>query len=304
MSLLLHKSPETVHPVFAQSAPPTAWLTAVKSKLREAVYSSLTPLIKNSERDPMFVVGTGRCGTTLLINLLGTHSQLLDYPGEANTLWHPNSYPYPKRTIETPRHIVEPGRFTELSVQSWPENYREHIQKEIKGYWLTHGPRRTMVVKSAMISFLMPELAEMFPNGRFLHIYRNGPAVVASFEKFFKRKEWLKYTDEASHKAQFRQECAQYWGDCLFEIDHQKTALGLEQSGKFYEFSYESLCDAPRQILDDIADFFQVRRDGFGYDLSQIVSQNYKVGSDYTNDPDWQAAIKVMEPAMKLKGYL
>ncbi len=45
-------------------------------------------------QDPFFIIGTGRCGTTLLVKILKTHPGLSAFPGEANELWHPKLEPF------------------------------------------------------------------------------------------------------------------------------------------------------------------------------------------------------------------
>ena len=69
------------------------------------------------------------------------------------------------------------------------------------------------------------------------------------------------------------------------------------------EFSYENLCQNPRDVLKDIAFFLGVASDRFKYDISRISSQNYKV-ADYAKDPERAELLEVMSPGMKLKGYL
>ena len=65
---------------------------------------------------PVFVVGTGRSGTTLLVKILKSHRDLVPYPSEANELWHPNLYPYDRRTIDAPPILFDPAEFTARSL--------------------------------------------------------------------------------------------------------------------------------------------------------------------------------------------
>jgi hypothetical protein len=86
------------------------------------------------------------------------------------------------------------------------------------------------------------------------------------------------------------------------ELEHQKTSLSLDERGAWLEFSYERLCDSPAAILRDIAGFLGVDFSGFSYEVSQIVSRNYKVG-DYADDNRWTELLDVMSEGMDLKGY-
>ena len=59
---------------------------------------------------PIAIVGTGRCGSTLLVRILESHPEIAAWPGEANELWHPNSYPWAQRAIDTPPMVESRSR--------------------------------------------------------------------------------------------------------------------------------------------------------------------------------------------------
>lgn len=250
-------------------------------------------------RTPIFVVGTGRCGTNLLMRVLRSHSQLTGFPGEANDLWHPHSYEWLDRTIETPTIMEDPERFTQCSVASWPTRQPERIHNSFAGHHFVRGRHKAFFTKSSMISFMIPRILELFPDARLVHIYRNGPSVVDSFLK----KGWNPRNDYLKDLPDARRHVARYWNRCLLEIDRQNHALGLTQRGALLEFSYEQLCAETNATLARLADFLGVTPAGFTFDLSQISSRNYKVG-DYAQDPKWNGILDEMAPAMKLKGYL
>ena len=109
-------------------------------------------------RPPVFIVGTGRCGTTLLMKILSTHRQLIAFPGEANQHWHPKSYPFSRRSVATPPLIENPSKFTEISIKGWPDSQERKIKKMFSGYNIIRGAKKTLLVKSVMISFMIPKL--------------------------------------------------------------------------------------------------------------------------------------------------
>jgi hypothetical protein len=43
--------------------------------------------------NPIFIIGTARSGTTLLVRLLGSHPDIANW-SEANVIWDPTGYPY------------------------------------------------------------------------------------------------------------------------------------------------------------------------------------------------------------------
>ena len=69
-------------------------------------------------RNPVFIIGSGRSGTTLLINTLAVHDDIATYSGEANDLWHPQTYPWrdSKHRDFLPPIWVDPEDFTRLSL--------------------------------------------------------------------------------------------------------------------------------------------------------------------------------------------
>jgi hypothetical protein len=247
---------------------------------------------------PLFVIGTGRCGSSLLTEILASHSQLTVFPDEANELWHPNSYPFASALVESPSIIENPRAFTEISRSTWPPRHEQRIRNELSAYSFLRRPGRQLVLKSAMISYLVPEILRLFPDARFCHMYRNGPPVVESLVK----KDWSKYADRFRDIDEFRAACARYWNDCILEIDRQDRALQLGPRGLLLEVSYEALCADPRSAFVRLASFLAIDPDMFTFRPEKVRSQDYKVG-DYSADPAWRVPLELMAEGMQLKGF-
>jgi hypothetical protein len=247
-------------------------------------------------RRPVFIIGTGRCGTSLLVRILNSHPEIAGYPGEANYLWHPKLEPFESTAIDIPPIEVDPRNFTEVSLANWPQGHGDRIRRTLTGCCLVMGRRRAFFTKSAMISFMIPKILEVFPDARFIHIYRSGPPVV---ESYF-RKNYGKYSRFVFSEKAYRYHCARYWNDCILEIELRRRELSLDSSKSYLELSYENLCQNPRAALNEIAGFLDVGADGFGFDISRIVNQNYKVvewaSGQYSAD-----LMRVMEEGMRLK---
>ena len=271
----------------------------VKGSARYVIVGTIATALGHGLKAPVFIIGTGRCGTTLLVRVLKSHKRLIGFPGEANEFWHPKSYPFAQRSIETPAIIEDPKRFTDVSIANWPVYHEWRIQKMFAGYRVAKGFSRTLFVKSAMISFMIPKILSIFPDARLVHIFRNGPSVVASFLK----KEWSKYSGYFDNESRYLLHCAKYWNDCILEIERRKKELSLGAKGTLLEFSYEKLCEDPKVVLDEIAEFIGVPSEDFGFDISQISSQNYKVG-EVRKDEAWVPLLEIMSPGMELKGYM
>jgi hypothetical protein len=247
---------------------------------------------------PVLIIGTGRCGTTLLVRILHTHPDLAGFPGEANELWHPMLEPFESTTLDMPPIEVDPERFTEVSMAHWPAGHGEALRDTFRGYHLVKGPSKGFFSKSAMVSFMIPKILEIFPDARIIHIFRSGPSVVASYFK----KNFGKYTRFSYPETEYRRYCAKYWNDCILEIDRREKEFSLSAKGQFLEFGYEALCERPRAIMDDVAKFVGVAPERFGFDFSQVSCRNEKV-ENYWDDPDWAGLLELMAPGMRLKRY-
>ena len=249
-------------------------------------------------RRPVFIIGTGRCGTTLLIKVLGSHPRLSGFPAEANELWHPKLEPFESASIDLPPIEVDPRKFTEVSIANWPSGHGKAIRDTFSGFHLLTGRSKAFFTKSAMISFMIPNILEIFPDARFIHIFRFAPSVVESYFK----KNFGKYSRHVFLENDYRAYCAKYWNACILEIEARKNELRLLEKGQFLEFSYESLCANPRAILDDISNFVEVDPSGFRFDISTIASHNDKA-PDYARDPERAGLQELMAPGMQLRGY-
>jgi hypothetical protein len=220
------------------------------------------------------------------------------YPTEANELWHPKAYPYRKAMIAVPPILVDPKLFTQRSLENWPNKHGDLIKKVFTCFHLLKGDSKTFVVKSVMISFMISKILDLFPDARFIHVYRNGICVVRSlFEK-----EWQKYLGVVDNKRDFYSHCAEYWNQCITEIDRVSASLSLKGRNIMYELGYEELCREPKRQLDRVAAFLGCHPNGFAFDLSEIQSTNWKAG-DYIREKQWSHLIDVMSPVMEQKGY-
>lgn len=260
----------------------------------------LTRAVGGNMKAPVFVVGTGRCGSTLLVEILGTHPGLALFPGEANDLWFPGAYPIVDARIETPPVFEDPRRFTETALGAWPDNHAASIQNILLGCRAFKGMKKPFVLKSAMISFMMGELLDLYPDARFIHIYRHPLAFIDSHVK----KNWQDYTKIHAKPSEesFRQVSARYWRACMEEIDHVAEERNLRATGAFFDMSYETLCAQPEASLVELSQFLGCDPDRFGFDMSAVSNRNFhskKLG-DYD---DLETLSEIMQPVLRNKGY-
>jgi len=275
--------------------------TMDKHRLRARVYGALGRLTRPTRTalaSPVFVIGTGRSGTTLLVQILQSHRDIVSYPSEANELWHPEAFPYDRRTIDLPPILLDPVEFTRRSLQQWSPAREAAIRRTLTGFMRVWGRGKRLLLKSAMVSFMVEQLLGLFPDARFVHIYRSGPSVVSSLVQ----KEWRKHRAQIG-ELDFRLRCAHYWNRCVTEVDRLDRALALAARGQLFECAYERLCAAPSDVVREISAYAGLDPDAYAFDLSTIRSRNDKVG-DYESDPAWAPALAAMRDAAISKGYV
>ncbi len=259
----------------------------------------LTQLVGFNAKAPFVVIGTGRTGTNLLESILRTHPDVAMFPGEANELWHPSLVPFNRSSLGVPPIEIDPRHFSEVSVAHWPANHARVIRDVFAGFHWIAGPSKALVTKSAMLSFMIPQVLAVWPGAKFIHLYRFGVPVVESYVK----KNYGKYSQFSYAPGQYRLHCARYWNSCILEIERRKQQLSLDKEGKLLEFSYEALCQDPTGTLGRLAAFLGVKAGGFSIDRISITDQNYKT-VDLGQSCEGADLMDVMSEGLKLKGYV
>lgn len=100
-----------------------------------SIVEKLGKITKRVPKKTIFIVGTGRSGSTLLVDILGSHSELVAFPGEANELWHPKLFPDEDAEIEISPIEVDPEYYTNVSINSWPPGHSSKILDTFSGFY-------------------------------------------------------------------------------------------------------------------------------------------------------------------------
>jgi hypothetical protein len=261
-------------------------------------------------KNPVFIIGSGRSGTTLLVNTLALHKDIATYPGEANDLWHPQAYPwrYSKLRASLPPMWVDPEEFSRLSLQHRSVSQTEMIRSVFGGFQFLMG-RKCFLNKSAMLTFMIPFIVKKFPDARFVHLIRDGRAVALSYAKKQHRKieDNLSTYQEKGFDYPFEDvlvACAKSWKLQLEEVERQTKKLGFRERGMICEMKYEDFCRDPEDVLIQIAGFVGVDSAPFKrMPLSHIKTTNYKYRQERYKGLI-QEISQLMEPALGQKGYL
>ena len=130
-----------------------------------------TPALE--KKRPVFILGTGRSGTTSLANLVARDDQ-----------WTGRHEAFPwLNAIGHQKHV-----------------FGKSIEKELLLRWNQHYANTVNVIDSDQRFYnLIPELVRIFPNAKFLHVIRSAKSFVASA----KSRGWYKIPEPTEHRWSF-----------------------------------------------------------------------------------------------------
>jgi hypothetical protein len=230
-------------------------------------------------QNPVFIVGCGRSGTTLLADILSSHPAIAVFPNEANDLWHPDLYPWHRSKVEVPPIWIDPLNFTGYSLErlSWSK-----IRAVFSTFqFLTQRP--VFLNKSVMLSFMLREIAQRFESARFIHMYRDGRAVALSYAKKNLPKIQQNLDKYASVGITDDRDALMFlsfdhWMAHLKAVETADREERLTASGRLLEFSYEEFSQDPEKYLAIVLEFMDLKGDIHSLAAqATIKNQNYKV---------------------------
>ena len=283
-----------------QRIPRRAWIEASEllARLRPGFFS------RRVER-PTFIVSAGRSGTTLLNYLFDAHPDVANYPNEANNLWHPRLYPFSESKVDAPPFWLDPHGFTRASLAQRTPRDDEHL-KATFGAFQTLQRGSVFLNKMVMVTFMLDKVVELFPDARFIHLYRDGRAVAASWaikdkEKVQQnryRERGIEYSDD-----QLLEQYAKHWQAHVLALEAAAAKHRWRQHGKLHELSYEALCADPRKELIALAAFMGVSERPFlEGDLREIKNTNFK-SRETVQGLALEKLNRVAAEGLALKGY-
>jgi len=204
---------------------------------------------------PFFIIGAQRSGTTLLRLMLNSHSQVA-IP-EEGTFWMPMLR----------RHKSNVGRTLRASeIEKYLEYIRKNSQFKLWGidatslfddmqnngnctlrelmdrlyrFYAGSANKATWGDKTPSFFRMIPVLAELFPEARFIHIVRDGRDLYLSWKKMDASK---KNISVAAFEWQYK-------------VDTARIALEGLGPFRYLEIRYEDLVSAPANAMDKVCNF-------------------------------------------------
>jgi hypothetical protein len=196
-----------------------------------------TRFASRSKLAPIFVIGAPRSGTTLVAKCLGAHPAIAcaDESTFLLNLWHLYSCWFKGLNTRGWKPLDEYMDEKTLleSTQVFAETiFRSLAKKQGKKFPLDHTP---------WYSVLVPFLRALFPRARFVHVIRDGRAVVASLAHSYRGgRQWCGATTKQR---------AQLW---TIMVEASLRGRALARRGQYFEMRYEKLCQDPVKELSAV----------------------------------------------------
>jgi hypothetical protein len=219
---------------------------------------------------PVFIIGCGRSGTTILGTALGHHRQVT-YLNEPRHLWFTA---FPEADIWTVRAPSRHGRLVLTAADADPEKSR--TLKRLFQMETLKRRRPVLIEKLPINNFRLGLIRAIFPDARFIHIYRNGLEVARSIEKESERGRWfaaysykwdqlVRYAQSKDDTSALPEICTSFYEKGLLEWRLSTEVAvaflkGIPQDS-FIEISYESLIDNPVETVAQVQRFIGIEDD-------------------------------------------
>ena len=199
---------------------------------------------------PVFIIGCGRSGTTVLGETLSQHVQI-KYLNERRDLWHKS---YPEFDIWSSKKKKSKIYADEEDFIPYKHNmlhflfFKEQVLAESK----------ILLEKLPINSFRLDFIEKSFPNARYIYLTRNGLEVSKSIEKSIKKGNWFRNNDllelydieEGNHHRGM-------W-EWKLSIEHSDRFFRNIDSNRFIHLSYKDFMDSPSDKVQDIFDFLEL----------------------------------------------
>lgn len=245
---------------------------------------------------PVFMIGCPRGGTTIAVELLGAHPHVANW-SEAGRVWDPVSYEDPNAD-----HEWTADRYTEQEAGRLHALFSFRLLKTRKRVFVNKHPRNSLRITY---------IDRIFPDARFIHVVRDGRAVVNSVLREISRDPWRKNLPfwgfckppawkDLLHLSPVEQ-TAHQWNDIVRYVSNHGEVL----KDRFFEVRYEDLCKRPRAVVADMFRFAGLSSDeGILGDLpTELPNYDYKYVENLS--PDEIALVESIQHDTLVKyGYI
>ena len=221
-------------------------------------------------KEPIFMIGCPRSGTTISVNLFARHPWIANW-SEAGRVWDPAGY-----HDAGADHCWGADKVTAAASRRLHSRFEWYRQRQKKRRFINKHPRN---------SVRLDYIREIFPDALFIHVIRDGRAVVNSIVKrierdperqhvpfgdFCKPPQWRRYLrDDPIEQA------ALQWREITVTILGKRSEVGH----RYHEFKYEDMCLRPREVFAAAFEFagLPVHEELLAAIPERLENMNYKV---------------------------
>ena len=220
--------------------------------------------------DPVFMLGCGRSGTTILGNTLASHPQI-KYLNEPRDIWFSA---YPQTDIWTNRALERRGKL--VFGQDDVSEAATTILIESFSKMLSDSGRSILVEKLPINNFRASFIHAMFPSARFIYIWRHGCEVAESIETICLNGGWFAgsdykwqllsdYAKQSTETEALPDLCTTYYLKGLLEWRLSVSAavrfLSTLSKAQFVALSYSEFSAAPLGSIKRVLDYLRLDLD-------------------------------------------
>lgn len=198
----------------------------------------------------VLVAGCQRSGTTWFQRLLATHPKVRT--GQESYLFSAHIGPQLlawKELSEAPNNPRIAGLgcyFTKDEFRSILKSYLLRLLEPMVG---NLAPGEIFLEKTPDNALHLPQILELLPRARVIHVLRDARDVVSSLTS---REAWLEWAPTDARGA------ASLW---VRHVEAVREAMPLIPAGQFYEVRYETLLQNPAKVLRETVDFLNLQWD-------------------------------------------
>ena len=239
-------------------------------------------------RDPIFIIGAPRSGTSILASSLGQHSALW-YSTEANFL--------PALFGRLDLHEIHARATHWLDKEGVPrEEFLESLGLGINALFTSRSGGRRWIEKTPRNTLIVNVLAAVFPDACFLHVLRDGRRVAHSMVHFLNavpertKAKWDAFDCAPRWCSDFRLACRTWQ-----EYVDAALAFAVSRPSQCLTIRYEKLLADPQQSFAKVFEFLGVSHEAApaAFLRSRRINSSFQRGSvgpppaDFLSDP-WQ----------------
>ena len=269
---------------------------------------------------PVFIVGTGRSGTTILGVVMSMHRSI-GFLNEPKAIWH--------RVCSTEdligNYTTEAARYR-LGAEDVSADAADNARKLFAGYLaLTRSNR--LLDKYPELVFRLSYVRSIFPDAKFLFLVRAANDTLVSIDSWSKRdgtqsaeivEDWWGENDRKWHYlidqvASGHPELTAISGELRTSADHRERAavewlLSMEEGFRWLESNpgpmmlvrYEDLTANPARVLGEVYEFCELKHDAAAIHYANETLKPTPPRARVTLRPELE---RLVDRTMKMLGY-